>query len=94
MIKNCFIKSTLFGLREGPQSYFYNYINPPVLDKLEQITKQLYTAGRVRNIINICNFIELLGEEVEDLTKDLTKYIIELYVGPNRNIEINKDESK
>ena len=31
-------------------------------------------VGRVHNVINIRNFIELLGKKVEDLTKDLIKY--------------------
>ena len=51
-------------------------------------------AGRVYDVINIYNFIELLGEEVEDLTEDLIKYIAELYIGPNCDIEIDKDESE
>ena len=49
-------------------------------------------AGRVRNVINIRNFIELPGEEVENLTKDLIKHIAELYAGPNRDAEIDKDD--
>ena len=32
------------------------------------------TAGRIRNVINIRNFIRLPGEEVEDSTKDLIKH--------------------
>ena len=44
--------------------------------------------------MNIHNFIELPGEEVEDLTKDLIKHIAELYAGPNGNIETDEDESK
>ena len=43
---------------------------------------------------NIQDFIELLGEEVEDLTEDLIEYIAELYTGPNRDIEINKEVIK
>ena len=34
-IEKCFIKSTLFRLREGPQPRPCNYIDPPVLDELE-----------------------------------------------------------
>jgi len=94
MIEKCFIKSTLFGLREGLQPRPCDYIDPPVLNKLEQIVEQLYTVGRVRNIINIHNFIKLLGKEVKDLTKDLIKYVAELYIGPNRDAEIDKDKSK
>jgi len=54
------------------------------------MVKQLYTVGRVYNVINIYNFIRFLDEEVEDLTKDFIKYIVELYIGPNCNIKINK----
>jgi len=61
---------------------------------LEQIVGQLYTAGRVCNVINIRNFIELPGKEVEDLIKDLIKHVAELYAGPNYNAETDKDESK
>ena len=49
-------------------------------------------AGRVRNVINIRNFIKLLGEEVEDLAKDLIKHVAELYAGPNYNAETDKDD--
>jgi hypothetical protein len=58
------------------------------------MVEQLHTAGRVRNIINICNFIELPGEEVEDLTEDLIEDIAELYAGPDRDAETDEDESK
>jgi len=58
------------------------------------MVKQLHTAGRVRNVINIRNFIELLGKEVEDLTKDLIKEVVELYAGPDCDIETNKDGSE
>ena len=84
----------MFRLREGPQRCPHNYIDPPVLDKLEKIVEQLYTAGRVHDIINIRNFIELPGEEVEDLTEDLIKHIAELYTGPDRDAETDEDESE
>ena len=51
-------------------------------------------AGRVRNVINIYNFIKLLGEEVEDLTKDLIEYVAKLYAGPDRDTETDEDESE
>ena len=58
------------------------------------MAKQLYTAGRIHNIINICNFIKLLGEETKDLIKDFIKYIAELYAGPNCNVETDQNISK
>ena len=58
------------------------------------MAEQLHTAGRVRDVINIHNFIELPGEEVEDSTEDLIKYIAELYAGPDHNTETDKDEFK
>ena len=58
------------------------------------MAEQLYMAGRVRNVINIRNFIELPGEEVEDLTEDLIEDVVELYIGPDRNIETDEDESE
>jgi hypothetical protein len=54
------------------------------------MAKQLLIAGRIHAIINIWEFIELPGEEVEYLLKDFIKYIIELYIGPNCNTEIDK----
>ena len=42
-------------------------------------------------MVDIWNFIKLLGKEVEDLLKDLIKSITELYVGPDRDIEIDKE---
>ena len=56
------------------------------------MVEQLYTAGRFHNILNIRNFIKLLGKEVEDLVKDFIKYITELYMRPDSNIEINKND--
>ena len=40
---------------------------------------------------NIQDFIKLLGEEVEDLIEDLIKHIAELYAGPDRDAEIDKE---
>ena len=57
---------------------------------MQQIVKQLLVIGRIYAIINIYEFIKLLGKEVEDLLKNLIKYIVELYIGPNYNTEINK----
>ena len=45
-------------------------------------------------MINIQDFIKLLGKEVEDLIEDLIKYIVKLYIGPNCNIEIDKEVIK
>ena len=58
------------------------------------MAEQLHTAGRVHNVVNIRNFIELLGEEVEDSTEDLIEHVAKLYAGPDRNAETNEDESK
>ena len=55
------------------------------------MAEQLLAAGRIRAVINIWNFIELLGEEVEDLLEDLIEYVAELYVGPDRDVEIDKE---
>ena len=41
--------------------------------------------------MNIRNFIKLLGEEVEDLVEDLIKHVAELYIGPDRDIETDKE---
>ena len=42
-------------------------------------------------MVDIRNFIKLPGKEVEDLLEDLIKSIGELYIGPNRDIEIDKE---
>ena len=42
-------------------------------------------------MINIQNFIKLLGEEVEDSVEDFIKYIVELYAGPNRDVEMDEE---
>ena len=55
------------------------------------MAEQLYTAGRIRAVMNIRNFIKLLGEEVEDLVEDLIKHVAELYIGPDRDIETDKE---
>ena len=41
--------------------------------------------------MNIQDFIKLLGKEVEDLSEDFIKYAVELYVGPDYNIETDKE---
>ena len=58
------------------------------------MAEQLLAAGRIHAVINIWEFIKLLGKEVEDLSKDLIKYVVELYVGPNYNIETDKEAVK
>jgi len=58
------------------------------------MAEQLLIAGRIHAVINIWEFIKLLGEEVEDLSKDLIKYIIELYVRPNYDTETDKKAVK
>jgi len=58
------------------------------------MSEQLRMVGRIRSVINIRNFIKLLGEEAENLTKDLIKHVVELYAGPNRDAEIDEDESE
>ena len=62
-----------------------------MIDEIEQLVEQLHTAGRIRAVTNIQDFVELLGEEVEDLLEDLIESIAELYAGPDRNTEIDKE---
>ena len=56
------------------------------------MVEQLHTAGRVCNVTNICNFIKLPGEEVEDSAEDLIEHIAELYAGPDRDTETDEDD--
>ena len=56
------------------------------------MAEQLYAAGRFYDVINIRNFIELLGEEVEDSAEDLIKHVAELYAGPDRDAETDEDD--
>ena len=58
------------------------------------MAEQLLAAGRIHAVINIQEFIKLPGEEVEDLSKDLIKHIVELYAGPNRDTETDKEAVK
>ena len=92
VINSCFIKSTLFGLREGLLPRPSNYIDP-VINKVQEIAKQLYTTRRIYKPINIQNFIYLLGEDIVDSTKDLIKHVAELYTRLDYNIEIDKEDS-
>jgi len=46
---------------------------------MQQIAEQLLAAGKIYAIINIWKFI---------------KHIVELYAGPNRNTEIDKEVIK
>ena len=45
----------------------------------------------MKNIINIRNFIELLGKEVEDSSEDLIEYVVELYAGPDHDAEMDEE---
>ena len=91
MIENCFIKSTLFGSCIGPQPRPRDYIDPPIIDEVQQLAEQLYMAGRIRTVTNIQDFIELPGEEVEDSLEDLIESIAELYAGPDRDAETDEE---
>ena len=55
------------------------------------MAEQLYTAKRIYKLINIQNFIYLLSEDIVDFTKDLIKYIAELYAKPDRDAEIDEE---
>ena len=58
------------------------------------MAEQLLAAGRIHAVINIREFIKLPGEEVEDLSEDLIKHIVELYAGPDRDAETDKEAIK
>ena len=58
------------------------------------MAEQLHTAGRIRDVTNIRDFIKLPGEEVEDSAEDLIKQVAELYAGPDRDAETDKDSSE
>jgi hypothetical protein len=58
------------------------------------MAEQLFIAGRIHTVINIWEFIKLPGEEIEDLLEDFIKYIVELYVGPNHNVEMDEEVVK
>ena len=58
------------------------------------MAEQLYIVRIIRDNRNIRDFTKFLGKEVEDLTKDLIKYVVELYLEPDYSIEIDKNESK
>ena len=90
-IENCFIKSTLFGSRIGPRPRPQDYLDPPVINEMQQMAEQLLAAGRIYAIMNIREFIELPGEEVEDSSEDLIEHIVELYAGPDRDAETDEE---
>jgi len=58
------------------------------------MAEQLLTAGRIRAIMNIRNFIKLPGKEVEDSSEDLIEHVAELYTGPDRDAETNEEVIK
>ena len=55
------------------------------------MAEQLLAAGRIRAMMNIRNFIELPGEEVEDSSEDLIEHVAELYAGPDRDAETDEE---
>ena len=58
------------------------------------MAEELQAVGRIRAVTNIQDFIKLPGKEVEDLTEDLIKHIAELYTGPDRDAETDKEVVK
>ena len=58
------------------------------------MAEQLYAAGRIRELINIQDFIHLPGEDIVDSTKYLIKHIAELYAGLNRDAETDEEDSQ
>ena len=84
----------MFGSRIGPRPRPQDYIDPPVVTEMEQIAEQLKAAGRIRDVMNIQDFIKLPGKEVEDLSEDLIEHVAELYAGPDRDIETDKEVIK
>jgi len=65
-----------------------------MVGEMQQMAEQLLAAGRIRAVINIRNFIELPGEEVEDSLEDLIKHVAELYAGPDRDAETDEEVIK
>ena len=57
------------------------------------MTEQLYAAGRICELINIQDFIYLLGEDVVDSTEDLIEHVAELYARLDRDIETDEEDS-
>ena len=84
----------LFSSYIGLWPYPQGYIDPPIVNKLWAIAEELQAVGKIRAIINIQDFIKLLGKEVEDLIENLIEYVAELYARPNCNTEINKEVVK
>lgn len=58
------------------------------------MAEQLRATGRIHEPINIQNFIHLPGEDVVDSTEDLIEHVAELYAGPDRDAETNKEDSQ
>ena len=55
------------------------------------MAEQLLVAGRIHAVMNIREFIELPGEEVEDSSEDLIEHVVELYAGPDRDAETDEE---
>ena len=70
------------------------YYRSPITTKIEQMVEQLKAVGKIRDIINIRNFIKLPGEKVKDLSGNLIKHVVELYIRPNRDTEIDGEVVK
>ena len=63
----------------------------PIIDEMQQMAEQLHTAGRICAVANIRNFIKLPGEEVENSVEDLIEHVVELYAGPDRDVETEEE---
>ena len=54
----------------------------------------IYIPSPIIEVEVLCTSPRDIGEEVEDLLKDLIKYIAKLYIGPDCDIKINKEVIK
>ena len=75
----------------GPRPRPQDYLDPPVVNEMQQMAEQLLAAGRIHAVINIWEFIKLPGEKVEDSSEDLIKHVVELYAGPDRDAETDEE---
>ena len=58
------------------------------------MAEELQAVGRIYAVVNIQNFIELPGEEVENSTEDLIEHIAKLYAGLDCDAETDEEVIK
>lgn len=86
-IANCFRKSTIFGVVNGPEP---RPTDAELIYQIQEATNRLHQLGKIREIMDIRNFINPPEEVVADNSDDIIADIVEQFT--ERDAETDEEE--